>query len=210
MTKFEILLNEKGKTLQELSKAMGQSSINRNLYQLKNGELYFSECEYSTLRFISKFLGVSQEELLEDEDVNDTITNIKYLTNIKKRLEKKLDKIDTDTYAGTISKRSNYYLVWSLENIDNGTNTLIFVIPDKDSYETYLAEFTVDGSYRDCSFYKYASSTPLFDEQEEVSVVSELKDGFNQIKEQIDNDSGEEIDYLQFMDVVGPIIFRMK
>lgn len=167
MTKFDKILQEKGKTAYDIARAMGKYAGYNNIRKLRDGETFFSECDYPTVSLISRFLEVRPEDLMEEVDINGTTTDINYTNSIKKRLKKKLKEIDTDTYMKFVSVHKKPHLIWVVEE-DDGTSEIIFIeINDDGTYTSYRAVYTYAPGIREIAFYKTISETKLFESKEE-------------------------------------------
>lgn len=212
MSKLQEMLENRGKTFNQLSLAMAQISPGGNLYKLKKGTMYINECDFSTIDFICRFLECDYKDLMEPEELDGTVTYIKYLNNIKKRFVKNFEEIDDGIYAILKKKNRRYYLGWVTDN-DKGESEIIMVRPNDDNtYTVFKASFIIDGHYRFLDINQYDSSEPLFDEDVDLeeNPVLNLKQGYSNITKLMEEESGKPLTYLEFINEIGPLVRRDK
>lgn len=164
MTKFKQILEKQNKTLYDVGRAMGVMSTPTSIRNIASGKTLVSECDYSTVSFLTRLLNVAPEELMEDFELDGTVENIKLLNNLKNRISKKVGAIDENTLFKNIIVKNRPSVIYIVED-DHGNSEMDFVYINEDgTFETLKAEYSVSEGVRECNFYKIVSDQPLFKE----------------------------------------------
>lgn len=240
MTNFEKILKEKNKTAYDIGKAMGKFAGTNNLVDLKNGKIFPGECDYYTIDFIARYLGVPQSAIMEQADLDGTTTFIKALSTLVRRLSKKFHQYDEHISFLYFQVKKQPFLGILIEEDD--TTELIFI--DLTNNLSWRAVYTVSTGFRECEFFKKTiyRDTPINSEpslkmdtpkkpepsknlNDTPPTVNPVLNSDSKDEEYYGNDNfevkiidsvredtepGENIEYFQFMDELASVLYALR
>lgn len=230
MTKLKRILEEQDKTLYEIGRAMGLVTAPSSIRNIATGKTLISECDFTTLNFLTRFLKVAPEDLMESFELDGTVENVKYLKNLKNRFSKKLNKIDDQNYFGVYTLNGNPAVVYITEDENENSEISVIFVNEDGTSKTLKADYTIENGYREANFTKTVSEQPLFKETPlffEPSLFSEDQNkkgigknesdspnhepsiNLEELLKAVDRESANEIDYFEFMEEINPVILKV-
>lgn len=234
MRNFERILQEKGKTVYDIGRAMGHVSTPSNLTRLKKGITLISECDFATVSFIANYLGVEPNELLEPYESDGSFRNIRNLENFKNRMKKKFDTFDDEISYKTFNVKK----VPFLGIIVDGDETKEIIIKNLETQDSWRAVYTISDDYQELEIFKKVSDSEYKETPQKIEPSLKMetpqnnepsknlkdtttentpvlnddgtlnKDIITLLRE--DLEGGDIIDYYQFIDEMSSVIYALS
>ena len=156
-TKLKKVMDERGISPYEISKALGMSNKGTHFKAFYAGKKDLSDATFQTVQIISEFLDLPYEAFMEPTQSNGTAWRITYLKKLIKSFEKKHGDKAVDGITINVDKnKTTPFLTW-LDTTDPDWVYYNVVSFGKESTEVYSAKYKetdepdVDFSYLELS-----------------------------------------------------------